>query len=507
MPRTNLLALALALFTFAAPAVGAHVPAQNDLAKRTTRTTPLLATFPGQGLLPTLLDILTLNATNGTFLPIQNIQGDILVGMKKQIERFVFFHINDATSFKSALKTYAPANITSTATLLSPASEQPLAFVNIAFSQTGLTALGITDNLGDTQFASGQFADAASLGDDTAQWESAFKGTDVHGVFLIGSDQTSYITSYTNDLNTIFGSSYSVKYTQDSAARPGSEAGHEHFGFLDGISNPAVIGFNNEPLPGQTLVLPGIILTGRLGDTTFRPSWAKDGSFLAFRKLKQLVPEFNKYTLDNAIQNSAGTLTVQEGAEFLGARMVGRWKSGAPIDITPEVDNPTLGADPQQNNKFDYTHLGSSLISDQTWCPFAAHIRKTNPRADLADLNTINHAIRAGTPYGPEVTAAEANSNTTEIDRGLAFVIYQSDIANGFRFQQVAWANTAAFPPLKNVSAGIEPIIGQGSPRTADGLDPNDQSKTYTLPSFVISNGGEYFFSPSISAITETIAA
>lgn len=190
---------------------------------------------------------------------------------------------------------------------------------------------------------------------------------------------------------------------------------------MDGISNPAVIGFN-DPLPGQTLVLPGIILTGRLGDGTFtRPSWTKDGSFLVFRKLKQLVPEFNKWTLDNAVQNKAGTLTVQEGAEFIGARMIGRWKSGAPLDIVPETDDPTLGADPQRNNKFDFAHLTSNLISDQTYCPFSAHIRKTNPRADLADANTINHAIRAGTPYGPEVSAAEAHANTTQTDRGLAF--------------------------------------------------------------------------------------
>lgn len=108
--------------------------------------------------------------------------------MKKQVERFVFFHINNATGFRSSLKTYIP-QITSTATLLSPAAQQPLAFVNLAFSQTGLTALGITDSLDDTQFSSGMFADAPNLGDDMTQWLSPFIGTNIHGVFLIGSDQ------------------------------------------------------------------------------------------------------------------------------------------------------------------------------------------------------------------------------------------------------------------------------------------------------------------------------
>ena len=38
-----------------------------------------------------------------------------------------------------------------------------------------------------------------------------------------------------------------------------------------------------------------VILVGRDGDPeTGRPAWAVDGSFLTFRLLNQLVPEFNK---------------------------------------------------------------------------------------------------------------------------------------------------------------------------------------------------------------------
>ena len=111
--------------------------------------------------------------------------------MQKTKEKFVFFHINDAAAFKSVLKTYAAANITSIATLMGPTTAQPQAFVNLAFSQFGLTALGVTDNLGDAVFTNGQFADAGNLGDDTSTWDPAFAGTNVHGVFLIGSDDVS----------------------------------------------------------------------------------------------------------------------------------------------------------------------------------------------------------------------------------------------------------------------------------------------------------------------------
>lgn len=189
---------------------------------------------------------------------------------------------------------------------------------------------------------------------------------------------------------------------------------------MDGISNPTITGFGTA-LPGQAVVDPGVILAGRTGDSTTRPSWALDGSFLVFRKLKQLVPEFNKWTTDNAIQNAAGNLTTEEGANLLGARMFGRWKSGAPIDLAPTADDPTLGTDPERNNNFNYTHTGSDITTDESYCPFSAHVRKTNPRDLESVIGDANHAIRAGTPYGAEVTDAESSSNTTTVDRGLAF--------------------------------------------------------------------------------------
>ena len=108
--------------------------------------------------------------------------------MKKQKETFYFFHINNAAAFKTALATYLP-KITSTSTILSAPSLQPNAFVNVAFSQSGLDTLGITDNLGDSFFTAGQFADAPTLFDDMSQWEAPFNGTNIHGLFLIGSDQ------------------------------------------------------------------------------------------------------------------------------------------------------------------------------------------------------------------------------------------------------------------------------------------------------------------------------
>ena len=52
------------------------------------------------------------------------------------------------------------------------------------------------------------------------------------------------------------------------------------------------------------------------------PKWAKAASYLAFRKLEQHVPEFDKFTKFQAEKEPQMT------PEQVGARMVGRWKNG-----------------------------------------------------------------------------------------------------------------------------------------------------------------------------------
>ena len=107
---------------------------------------------------------------------------------------------------------------------------------------------------------------------------------------------------------------------------------------------------------------------------------------------------------------------------------------GAPVDLAPTQDDPVLGADPQRNNDFDYTFPDDNAT--QTRCPFAAHLRKTNPRGDLNNNTEARRIIRRGIPFGPEVTPEEAQSGKTSQDRGLLFRCYQSVLSNGFQFIQ-----------------------------------------------------------------------
>jgi deferrochelatase/peroxidase EfeB len=111
---------------------------------------------------------------------------------------------------------------------------------------------------------------------------------------------------------------------------------------------------------------------------------------------------------------------------------------GAPIDITPLADDKALAADDKRNNNFRFAFNGDQKVQDR--CPFAAHIRKTNPRADLDQFGgTETHRIiRRGIQFGEELTKEEINSGRTKLQRGLLFVSYQSDIPHGFRFIQIS---------------------------------------------------------------------
>jgi deferrochelatase/peroxidase EfeB len=93
---------------------------------------------------------------------------------------------------------------------------------------------------------------------------------------------------------------------------------------------------------------------------------------------------------------------------------------GAPVDRDPTQDNPVDAGDVNKINNFDY-----SDDPNQIRCPFASHLRKTNPRnSQVPGLDRVldKRIIRQGIPYGPEVTQAESSSATTQFDRGLLFV-------------------------------------------------------------------------------------
>ena len=74
--------------------------------------------------------------------------------------------------------------------------------------------------------------------------------------------------------------------------------------------------------------------------------------FLQDRRFLSAFAEFNAFVVDKAAENEISP-------DLLGARIIGRWKSGAPVDLASTADDPVLAVDPSRNNNFDFSHPDS----------------------------------------------------------------------------------------------------------------------------------------------------
>jgi Dyp-type peroxidase family len=469
-------------------------------------------------------------------LNLKEIQGDILIGLQKNAENFIFFKIVDVASFKGLLKGVVLQMITNSEQVqeqesfvqrhksLGQPTGKSFRGVNLGFTQDGLTQLiGAYRPKLDPAFEKG--ADhpdtIAALHDPPkADWLRKFNTDRVDGVLLVtGADRLS-VTFQSDQLLGLLAGSLKVVYSEIGQTRPGAQRGHEHFGFLDGVSQPGIRGLttaeawrnHDQRLPGQDSIWPGEFVFGYSGRHPKDPHaegppphmatpWMRNGSYMVFRRLEQKVPEFWWF-----VREQAARLGMDQ--ELLAARMVGRWKSGAPLELTPLRDDLKLGADEKRRNDFEF---GDD--PEQRRCPYAAHIRKVNPRDDTGnEAEAQRHRIiRAGIPFGPEVAPGET---TTRHKRGLMFVCYQTSIERQFEYIQ-RQANDPDFVSGKRrpgggaVTPGIDPIIGQAPGNGAREMDepfPNypagNRRTTLTIPQeFVKLTAAAYFFMPSITAL------
>src|SRR4029453_2778548 len=125
------------------------------------------------------------------------------------------------------------------------------------------------------------------------------------------------------------------------------------FGFKDGLHNPHVEGSGPAPRAGAELsIKAGEFILGysdEFGDTAQVPiprELRHNGTFVAFRKFHMDVAAFRHYLRAQA--------SSPEEEELLAAKMVGRWRSGAPLVLAPDRDDPALGSDRNSNNIFSY---------------------------------------------------------------------------------------------------------------------------------------------------------
>ena len=409
---------------------------------------------------------------------------------------YIVLKIDDATQGREMLRRIIP--------YVAPAEEWWVpsipAWLGIAFTYQGLKALGLPKASLDSfpeEFRQGMAARAEILrdiGDNApAKWKYPFGTSDAHVALAIYSRDDSSLEAVLEqagqsqrDLPQI-----SVVYRMKFSELP---EGRNPFGFKDGLHNPHVegSGIHFQPGSGETIKAGEFILgyPDELGNIATSPEpeiLRKNGTFVVIRKFYTRVAAFRKYLREQAKS--------PEEEELVAAKMVGRWRSGAPLVLAPEHDDPALGGDPNHNNNFSYADDLDGLK-----CPFSAHIRRVNPRDALKkDLVAVNlhHFLRRGTNYGPPLP--EGALEDDGIQRGGVFLLIGAYIHRQFEFIQSQWVTDGDF-----IDHGREqdPIIGNNQ---GDGIFTIPQHpirrRLHGLPRFVTVLGGEYCFMPGLRAL------
>ena len=373
-------------------------------------------------------------------------------------------------------------------------------WLGIAFTFEGLKALGVPQASLDSfpiEFRQGMAARAAILHDLGANapgnWEHPFGTPDVHVALALYAKDDETLQKVLelarkahHDLADI-----SVVYRMRFGELP---EGRNPFGFKDGLHNPHVEGSGSVPQAGSgasikagEFILGYADENGETAETPVPQELRQNGTFMAFRKFRMDVAAFRRYLRAQA--------SSPEEEELLAAKMVGRWRSGAPLVLAPDQDNPELGSDRNRNNVFSYTDDMKGLK-----CPFSAHMRRVNPRDALKDevvAVNLHHFLRRGTNYGPPLPEGVLEDDGAE--RGGVFLLIGAYLKRQFEFIQSQWVTDGNF-----ISHGTEqdPLIGNND---GDGVFTIPQRparrRLRGLPQFVTVRGGEYCFIPGLRAL------
>jgi Dyp-type peroxidase family len=373
-------------------------------------------------------------------------------------------------------------------------------WLGIAFTYQGLKAMGVPQASLDSfpeEFRQGMAARAAILNDlgnnSPTNWEYPFGTADMHVALAIYSSDDNSLEAVLerarqshHDLPNI-----SVVYRMKFSELP---EGRNPFGFKDGLHNPQVEGSRAPDHPGfGRAIKAGEFILGypdELGETAPTPEpevLRRNGTFLAFRKFHMRVAAFRKYLREQA--------SSPEEEELIAAKMVGRWRSGAPLVLAPDHDDPTLGADADRNNKFSYADDMQGLK-----CPFSSHIRRVNPRDALKNDLVATHLhqfLRRGTNYGPPLPEDVLEDDGAE--RGGVFLLIGAHLKRQFEFVQSQWITDGNF-----ISHGTEqdPILGNGDGEGIYTIPKRPiRRRLQGLPQFVVVRGGEYCFMPGLRTL------
>lgn len=346
-------------------------------------------------------------------------------------------------------------------------------FVNVALTFEGLRAAGVPETVLDQlpiEFRQGMQQRAGLLGDvhanhprrwslPVANWPQAVQDPDaavaadapavplgaVHALVQVRSAVLDE-DAIASVLQQRFGPTeaagvrvLSVQWLrrQFRVGRDGTPQVVDHFGYADGLSDPTFAPddayfFSNQVQLGEALVghANAADAAPELGDD-LQPL-LQDASYLVVRKLRQDVEAFEKAVANTGLPT-----------DLVKAKLMGRYPDGTPL--IPDRDSL---------NDFNYDDdtLGAK-------CPFAAHIRRANPRtADGAQPHDVKAVPGARPPvlFRRSMSYADRQADG-RVEKGLFFMAFNASIGEQFEVVQrwLTGGNSSGAP-----SGASDPICG-----------------------------------------------
>jgi deferrochelatase/peroxidase EfeB len=455
-----------------------------------------------------------------TKLELDDIQGIILRGYGSFVHvRHFIVAVADADAARALIGSLVPA---------SPATANPASLaittsaewhvkpdytLNLSFTYQGLSALGVSSTLLGgfaPEFAGGAIGNAGKLFDVGASAPENWEGNmgiaaEVHAIFSLFARTAHEMESRTSELLAAISKAFRLTHRHDGKALPD---GYVHFGYRDGLSQPFLAG---GPRPTRPYPDLGVNKDGSspVGDfllgfknsfgNQYSPgiantSLGRNGSFGAFRIVRQEVAAFEEY-----LQGAAAKAGLT--ADQLAAKLMGRWRNGAPLALSPEG----TGSIPSHRlNMFLYKSAAPGQAEPDpkgVACPIGAHIRRGNPRDEtVAGFFTQQARImRRNVPYGAPFHPEEPNDG---IERGLIGYFINADFANQFQFLMSQWLSLDNF--TGGMISGVDPIVGANSQSSSDftlPTSPTSSVKISGFERFVVTRGSAYCFLPSVTGL------
>ena len=448
-------------------------------------------------------------------LETHDIQGLILSGYKSQPHaNYIFLSLRNGADPKPWL-----GDLLNRVTPAEGFDRNRSASTNIAISYKGFVRLGLGEGTLATfsrAFIEDMSNDARAqlLGDHPEDWSWGKQGHNIHVLLMLfaktGMDLADLRQRELRIAQTIFDEVLSID--SQVLPLPGGKLNHEHFGFVDGLAQPTIVGYREEKRaangPGSDVRAGEFILgyENEYGQRTASPhlrtpdndqagilpdqDLGRNGTYLVIRQMEQDVAGFWKMIRSQCARPD-GTPDL-DTEEELSAKIIGRWRDGRPLAVPDPVD-------PTRLNDF-----GFAKDPYGQRCPIGAHIRRANPREMLlADpkesVTTLkrHRVLRRGRPYGPEI---QDRYTPDGLPRGLVFAVLNANIERQFEFIQHAWISSPNFAGMYDEA---DPLLG-GRTESSGAFTiqkcPVRERRT-GIESHITVKGGAYFFVPGLKAL------